>query len=53
LIRSCPASVHEGQEGVDRGLEGTGVPLELGEQETILERGEEGHGEVVGVDASR
>jgi len=36
----------EGEEGVDRGFEGTGVPLDLGEQEAALDRGEEGDGEV-------
>jgi hypothetical protein len=43
----------EGEEGVDRGLERTGVPLDLGEDEAALERGEESHGEGVRVDVGR
>jgi len=39
----------EGEEGVDRGFEGAGVPLDLGEQEASLDCGEEGEGEVVRV----
>ena len=39
----------EGKEGVDRGFEGTRVPLDLGEQEAALDRGEEGDGEVIRV----
>src|SRR5450755_4269934 len=43
----------QGEEGVDRRFEGTGVPLDLGEEEAPLERGEEGDGHVVGVDVGR
>jgi hypothetical protein len=39
----------ESEDGVDGGFEGTGVPLDLGQQEAPLDSGEEGDGEVVGV----
>ena len=39
----------EREDGVDGGFEGTGVPLDLGEEEAPLDSGEEGDGEVVGV----
>ena len=43
----------EGEDGVDGGFEGTGVALDLREEESALKRGEQRHGEVVGVDADR
>jgi hypothetical protein len=43
----------EGQEGVDRGLKGTGVLLDLGEQQAALEDGKQGYGVVVTVDVRR
>ena len=43
----------ESEEGVDRRFEGTGVQLDLGQEETPLEHGEEGDGQVVGVNAGR
>ena len=41
----------EAEDGVKGGFEGTGVALDLGEEETALERGEEGDSEVVRVGA--
>ena len=43
----------EGEQCVEGGFEGTGVPLNLGEEKSSLERGEQGDGQVVGVDAGR
>jgi hypothetical protein len=43
----------EGEEGVEGGLEGTGVALDLREEESALKRREKRHGEVVRVDAGR
>jgi len=43
----------EFEEGVEGGFEGTGVALDLGEEETALECGEEGDSEVVRVGALR
>ena len=47
------ADARELEEGVDGGFEGTGVALDLGEEEAALECGEEGDGEVVRVGAVR
>lgn len=41
----------EGEEGVDRDLERTGIPLDLGEEKAALECGEESYGVVVRIDA--
>jgi hypothetical protein len=41
----------EFEEGVDGGFEGAGVALDLGEEETALECGEQGDSEVVRVGA--
>src|SRR5271170_4591019 len=41
----------EVEEGVDGGLERTGVALDLGDEQTALECGQEGDGEVVRVGA--
>ena len=43
----------KGEEGIDRSFERAGAPLHLGEQKSSLERGEQGNGEVVRVDAGR
>ena len=43
----------KGEEGIDRSFERAGTPVYLGEQESSLERGEQGSGEVVRVDAGR
>jgi ATP-binding cassette, subfamily B, bacterial len=43
----------EGEDGVDGGFEGTGVPLDLREDESSLEGGEQGDREVVAADARR
>ena len=43
----------EVEDGVDRGLERAGAPVHLGEEKPSFERGEQGGGEVVGVDAGR
>ena len=43
----------EGEEGIDRSFERAGAPLRLGEQKPSFERGEEGNGEVVRVNAGR
>ena len=43
----------EFEEGVDGGFEGTGVALDLGEEEAALQCGEEGDSEVVRVGAVR
>jgi hypothetical protein len=43
----------KGEDGVDRSFEWTGIPMYLGEQESSLERGEQGGGEVARVDAGR
>jgi hypothetical protein len=43
----------EGEDGIDGGFEGAGVALDLGEEQTALERGEQCHGEVVGTGAGR
>src|ERR1700723_1048203 len=43
----------KGEEGVDRSFERAGAPMHLSEQESSLERGEQGSGEVVRVDAGR
>ena len=51
--RVLAAEAGEFEEGVDGGFEGTGVALDLGEEEPALERGEEGDGEVVRVGAVR
>ena len=47
------ADAGEFEEGVDGCFEGTGVALDLGEEETALERGEEGDSDVVRVGAVR
>ena len=49
--RILVADPGEFEKGVDGGFEGTGVALDLGEEETALEYGEEGDSEVVRVDA--
>jgi hypothetical protein len=49
--RVLAADAGEFEEGVDGGFEGTGVALDLGEEETALECGEEGDSEVVWVGA--
>ena len=41
----------ESENSVDGGFERTGVPLDLGEEEAPLDSGEEGDGEVVGLQA--
>ena len=51
MITRKPGS--EGQQGVDRGFNGTRAPLHLGKEEASLERGQEGDGEVVRVDFGR
>jgi hypothetical protein len=43
----------KGEEGIDRSFEWTGTPMHLGEEKPSLERGEQGRGEVVWVDAGR
>jgi len=40
--RVAAADAGEVEDGVEGGFEGTGVALDLGEEETALERGEEG-----------
>jgi hypothetical protein len=50
---SGAAAGGEAEEGVDRGLEGTGVVLDLREQESALECGEQSYGVVVSVDGGR
>ena len=51
LPANSPAA-GQGEECVDDGLELTGVPLDLGEEEAALDHGEEGDREVVRVDAA-
>ena len=41
------------EEGIDRCLERAGAPLYLGEEKPSLERGEQGDGEVIRVEAGR
>ncbi len=43
----------KGEEGIDRGFERAGAPLYLGEEKSSLERGEQGDGEVIRVEAGR
>ena len=43
----------ESEQRVESGLQGTGVALDLREQQSALKSGEKRHGEVVGVDVGR
>ena len=44
---------HESEESIEGGLQGTGVALDLREEKSALKGREQGHGEVIGVDAGQ